>query len=746
MPGEAASPLPEEEARSSLDLAVNPAPPNGEAPRWRPFAHTSVTLTIFLILLVLGPVAGIFAYRQAADIEREEAIGEFDERLLVQVAHVREELLAIVEALHSLRAFFDSSEVVTREEFAIFTSDMRARRPTILATEWIPLIPAGMRSEHEAAVRAEGIPGYAIRERTASGLGPAGSRDEYYPVTYVEPLRLNQRALGFDLGSEPVRRDVLRRATETGNVALSEPVALVQEEDPCLGVLAVLPIHDSRNFDPRGFALIVFRIEDLVRHSLLGGSRAAPAWMKIRLTAVSPDLPERVLFESEGCRDDCTTGLRSSAMDITVGGQLWRLHGHPDDKFLDGRRTSQPALLGLTVFLVWEAFFGMLFLLAKWSRDRSLQEKNRVDETVQRLSSALEQTADVVFITDRVGTIEYVNPSFERVFGYSRKEAMGGNPRILKSGKHGKDYYDSLWNTVRAGKVFRASTVNKKKNGELIHVEQTITPMLNPEGQMTHYVSVCKDMTERLKREEHETELHLAAVVQRRLYPSSAPRMKGFDIAGAVFSAEATCGDYFDYIPCKDGGMAVAIGDVSGHGLGPALIMAETRAYLRPLVHTHEELGSALGYLHRSISGDIESNRFVTLLVARFDPDATCMRYANAGHTPGYLMDRDGVVKAELNSTGPAIGILDDPDYATSPEMELEPGDLVLFLTDGVTESRALDGSFFDEEGALEVVRNHRHESAREIIRHLYEAARAFDREETQADDITIVVAKVDPA
>ncbi len=118
-----------------------------------------------------------------------------------------------------------------------------------------------------------------------------------------------------------------------------------------------------------------------------------------------------------------------------------------------------------------------------------------------KLSQAVEQTDDLVTITNKDGIIEYVNPAFERLTGFLSSEAAGQKPSILKSGKHDDAFYLSLWETITAGKVFRAEIMNRKKNGELFYEEKTISPIRDAEGNITHYVSTAKDITERRSME-----------------------------------------------------------------------------------------------------------------------------------------------------------------------------------------------------------------------------------------------------
>lgn len=126
----------------------------------------------------------------------------------------------------------------------------------------------------------------------------------------------------------------------------------------------------------------------------------------------------------------------------------------------------------------------------------------QTEHTIKTLSTALQRIADNVMITDPQGTIEYVNPAFEATTGYSPQEAVGQNPRILRSGQHHTEYYHRLWETILAGKVFRATTTNKKKNGEIYYADQTISPVKDAAGEIICFVSVWKDITEWIVAEE----------------------------------------------------------------------------------------------------------------------------------------------------------------------------------------------------------------------------------------------------
>jgi PAS domain S-box-containing protein len=132
---------------------------------------------------------------------------------------------------------------------------------------------------------------------------------------------------------------------------------------------------------------------------------------------------------------------------------------------------------------------------------RREEEFKSTEQMLRKLHSAVEQSADMVMITDAAGRIEYVNPSFEKTTGYSRGEVLGLTPRILKSGEHGAEFYRELWRTLAAGEVFRGVLINRKKTGESLVVEKTITPVRDAQGRTTNYIANDRDISDRRKLE-----------------------------------------------------------------------------------------------------------------------------------------------------------------------------------------------------------------------------------------------------
>jgi len=366
-----------------------------------------------------------------------------------------------------------------------------------------------------------------------------------------------------------------------------------------------------------------------------------------------------------------------------------------------------------------------------------------VGEELRKLSNAVEQTADSVVITNKKGIIEYVNPAFVETTGYSFDESLGQTPQLLNSGKHDQTFYKKLWETILSGNTYKGTIINKKKNGELYWSQQTITPMKDSDGKINNFVSVLKDITELMEKKEQEIRLKIAHELQERLYKTQIS-IPGFDIAGKTYSAVETCGDYFDFIQMKDGSIGIVIGDVSGHGIGAAMIMVQTLASLRAIAKFETDLGVILTHLNQALVDNIDDTHYVTLILARLDPQQRILQYVSAGHIPAYLIKSSGEKDEILESTDIPLGIIKDYTYHKSDTIKLTPGDILAFITDGIVEARLHNEDEFGDHRTLNVIKYYRQANAKQIIEKIYLATRSFVKNQKQEDDITSIICKVD--
>jgi GAF domain-containing protein len=243
-----------------------------------------------------------------------------------------------------------------------------------------------------------------------------------------------------------------------------------------------------------------------------------------------------------------------------------------------------------------------------------------------------------------------------------------------------------------------------------------------------------------------EADRRIAGGIQQRLLPKAAPRVTGFQIAGRLASAREVGGDCFDFIPVRAGGqecLGVLVADASGHGVAAALLVAETRAYLRALALTCGDVGALLTLTNRRLASDLETGHFVTLLLLRLDPGSRSLVHASAGHCPGYVLDRQGRAKAVLASTGVPLGIDPANEFPAGPTTSLGPGEVALLCTDGLVEALSPDRALFGVERTLGIVRAHQGEAPDAILDALFRAVGDFSVQPLQ-DDITAVIIKAE--
>jgi serine phosphatase RsbU (regulator of sigma subunit) len=271
--------------------------------------------------------------------------------------------------------------------------------------------------------------------------------------------------------------------------------------------------------------------------------------------------------------------------------------------------------------------------------------------------------------------------------------------------------------------------------------DQEVLNMVESIGrQISHFVE--RRRAERRLRARQE-EFALARRIQQGLLPQAAPRLPGFDICGASRMTQETGGDYFDFTSLDDGRLAIAIGDASGHGVAAALVIAGTRAYLRALCQANAEPHRILALTNRRLVEDAgPDNPYVTLLLACLDPSTRGLVYSNAGHWPGYVLDRQGDVRAALAGADIPLGLDLQGAFSAQPAITLQPGDLVFLFTDGVVESLGSDGMLFGLPRALDVVRANRDKAASEILKALWREIDQF-AQGARRDDQTAVIIKV---
>ncbi len=247
------------------------------------------------------------------------------------------------------------------------------------------------------------------------------------------------------------------------------------------------------------------------------------------------------------------------------------------------------------------------------------------------------------------------------------------------------------------------------------------------------------------EREKHTRELEIAREVQQRLFPQEYPPIAGLEYAGACRPALGVGGDYYDFILLSKNELGIAIGDVSGKGIAAALLMATLRAFLRgQTVQRTTDLTALMANLNRLVYESSDSNRYATFFYAEFDAASRTMNYVNAGHNPPMIFRwRNGAPEVfRLDIGGMVIGLIEDCEYSQG-RVELEPGDVFVAYTDGISEARNAADEEWGEDRMKNSVLANQSVAAPNLIERMMASADEFVAGAPQHDDMTIIVVRV---
>ncbi len=240
--------------------------------------------------------------------------------------------------------------------------------------------------------------------------------------------------------------------------------------------------------------------------------------------------------------------------------------------------------------------------------------------------------------------------------------------------------------------------------------------------------------------------LGLAAAIQHSLLPERTPTLEHFDVAGRCVYCDETGGDYYDFVAFDHEGrrtLALIVGDVSGHGIGAALVMAATRGMLHvEAPHCTNDLGELLRRLNRQLAADAKEGTFVTLFCGLLDDKARSVVWSSAGHEPALWRHAGTGLIEELANTGLPLGILDEAAYEQAGPVILEPGDILIMGTDGICEARDPSDQFFGTERLRNLMEKGAGLTASQICDLIIDEVAEFVSPAARTDDVTLIVVK----
>jgi len=256
------------------------------------------------------------------------------------------------------------------------------------------------------------------------------------------------------------------------------------------------------------------------------------------------------------------------------------------------------------------------------------------------------------------------------------------------------------------------------------------------------------EMTEGLiERDQIRQSLYLAKEVQQTLLPRKSPEVEGLDIAATIVYCDETGGDYYDFLDTRDthaGEFTVVIGDVSGHGIPSALMMATGRAFLRQRSMLPGTAADIVSDVNRQMTRDFEaSGSFMTLFYLTIDVSNRCLYWVRAGHDPAIFYDPKTDTFEELRGAGTALGVDADGRYEQFQKAGLKKGQVIVLGSDGLWEARNPKGEMFGKEPIHQIIRQNPKAGAREILTSSFNAFNVFLGDRAPEDDVTLVVIKI---
>lgn len=251
------------------------------------------------------------------------------------------------------------------------------------------------------------------------------------------------------------------------------------------------------------------------------------------------------------------------------------------------------------------------------------------------------------------------------------------------------------------------------------------------------------------KLQEHEKtqrSLALARTIQQNLLPQQAPKLSRFDIVGCCRYCDETGGDYFDFIPLRNNEkeqLGIVLGDVTGHGVGAALLMASARGILRNASgHFNGNLSALMVEFNDQLSEATGDDKFITLFYGVLDDEKQSMFWASGGHDPAIWYHQKEDTFEELPNTGVLMGVFKDMTYEQAGPIVFETGDILIVGTDGIWEAQDTAGQFYGKDRLHNLIKQHAKNSANHIASSIISSVELFTAPDRPTDDVTLIVIK----
>ena len=451
-------------------------------------------------IVAVGILLSAIVFATLRSLESKNAEASFNGVAQQRLDALEMQVNLTVSNVVSAGALFDASQPVQRKEFDRFAAPLLAGNQAIQALEWIPRVPQRSRQKYERDARNDGFSSFELTERLSpTQMCRAGERAEYFPVFFVVPFKGNEKALGFDLASEPFRREALQSSADSGRLVATNRVKLVQEKSDQYGFLVFRPVYregvvpgsvQARRLALSGFALAVFRVADIVEKA--GATPSSASGLNLAIFDRDGKPGERLLYPRGAHLDgvaDLPQGFRATRT-IVVGERTWELAAYP----LPGGFVPTPWSSWATLFA------GLLLtsLLTAHLADRKRTEA-ALQQSEERARLLFATIPHATFVFD-VATFEFleVNDTAVQQYGYSRYELLHMKTSNLRFGE-GVDRWKARPQQDPCEIGCPGQSKHRNKDGRIIDVEIHYQD-LDYDGHKAR-LAIVQDVTERNRLE-----------------------------------------------------------------------------------------------------------------------------------------------------------------------------------------------------------------------------------------------------
>lgn len=525
-----------------------------------------------MLVLALGLVFSTALFLAVQSAEQQQVLNEYSDRVASLADVFGQGLDAELNELDSLRAINATGLVMTRVQFRDYVSEILARHPDIRGLSWNPLVSHDARSEYEQAARADGLLDFQFQERSSDNLiVRAGDRSEYVVVFFIEPADVNSAALGYDVLSDPVRRDAIVRARDTGEMAATARIALVQDSSSQNGVLIFRPVFrhgirvntvQERRDNLIGFVVAVLNSEEMTERIL---EKHNPNGVALSLYDVTDSVEGDLLYTNGEIRTDDSFLARTRAFDLA--GRRWSLRITPTRATADRIYQIYPdawlSLFGSIAFIVLTVTF--FLSSARYANDIQ-RAAEALRESEEHFRAVAESANEAIITFDQSGRIMFWNHAAEVMFGYTSREAMTNTIEFVIPERFAAAQEEGFSREVVAAVRGSKELSALRKDGMELLVERSLSLWRTARG--VFLTAILRDITERKRSEEHlrfvSTHDVLTGLYNRTFFEEEMARLQ----SGRDYPLSVVVVDL-------DG--LKAINDQAGHSAGDDLIRRAAR-------------------------------------------------------------------------------------------------------------------------------------------------------------------------